>query len=109
MSNRKYESGYDKLKKKRRVEKLIESQKGALDKFFANNKNDENTSKKCQENVEGPKINEESEDLNQNLHSIPLNIFDPGRWENIIIDDKLRDLLVEKGPIRENNINFPKD
>lgn len=33
MSNRKYESGYEKLKKKRKVEKLIESQCGGLDKF----------------------------------------------------------------------------
>ena len=33
MSNRKYESSYEKLKKKRKVEKLIESQHGGLDKF----------------------------------------------------------------------------
>ena len=30
MSNRKYESGYEKLKKKQKVEKLIESQRGAM-------------------------------------------------------------------------------
>ena len=33
MSNRKYKSGFEKLKKKRKIEKLIQSQKGALDKF----------------------------------------------------------------------------
>ncbi|PON35871.1 Zinc finger, TTF-type [Parasponia andersonii] len=64
--------------------------------------------KNVQENVKESKINKEIKELNQNLHNIPLNIFDSGRWENII-DSKLRDLLVEKGPILENNINFPKD
>ena len=40
MSTRKYESGYEKLKKKQKVEKLIESQCGALDKFLIIHKND---------------------------------------------------------------------
>jgi ferritin len=38
MSTRKYASGYEKLKKKRKVEKLIESQKGSLNKFVISNK-----------------------------------------------------------------------
>jgi hypothetical protein len=38
MSTRKYASGYEKLKKKRKVDKLIESQKGALNKFVISNK-----------------------------------------------------------------------
>lgn len=33
MSNKKYKSSYEKLKKKQKVEKLIESQCGSLDKF----------------------------------------------------------------------------
>jgi seryl-tRNA synthetase len=37
MSTRKYESGYSKLKKRRRVEALIESQRGAMDKFVKTN------------------------------------------------------------------------
>ena len=44
MSNRKYAYGYEKLKKKRRVEKLIESQRVALDKFLKNSRQDANTS-----------------------------------------------------------------
>ena len=40
MSNRKYESDYEKLKKKWKVEKLIESQCGAFDKFVIIHKND---------------------------------------------------------------------
>ena len=33
MSTRKYQSGYEKLKKKRNIEELIQSQKAALDRF----------------------------------------------------------------------------
>ena len=33
MSNRKYENGYEKLKKNRRIKKLIQSQRETLDKF----------------------------------------------------------------------------
>ena len=33
MSTRKYLSGYEKLLKKRKIEKQIESQKGSMDKF----------------------------------------------------------------------------
>ena len=34
MSGRKYLSGYRKLKKKRRIESLIQSQRGALNKYL---------------------------------------------------------------------------
>jgi hypothetical protein len=33
MSRRKYTSGYEKLKKKKRIDSLIQSKKGALDKY----------------------------------------------------------------------------
>ena len=39
--------------------------------------------------------------------SIPTNIYDLGQWENI--DEKFKDLIVEKCPIRFNNLEFPKD
>ena len=137
MSNRKYASGYEKLKKKRRVEKLIESQRGALDKFLKNSsKQDANTTDNLdiqqpslgeleddqvgiekedqessdnehEEKIDKDTINEEAEEVNQNPNQVPYNVYDPGRWENI--DIKLRDLLVEKGPIRISEIDFPKD
>ena len=40
------------------------------------------------------------------LNYIPSKIYDPSNWKNI--DTKLRDLLVERGPIRDNGIIFPK-
>ena len=38
MSTRKYTSGYEKLKKEKKKEKLIESQKWLMDKFVISNK-----------------------------------------------------------------------
>ena len=44
-------------------------------------------------------------DLNEK-HSIPsLDIYDPKTWNNL--DNKTRDLLVEKGHIKETIVNFP--
>ena len=37
MSSRKYASGSEKRKKRKRVDELVESQKGAIDKFFKSN------------------------------------------------------------------------
>ncbi|XP_060216814.1 uncharacterized protein LOC132644251 [Lycium barbarum] len=45
--------------------------------------------------------------LNDLDNCIPKNIYEPSRWN--IVDTKLRDLLVEKGPIRITDINFSKD
>ena len=126
MSTRKYESGYSKLKKKKRIDNLIQSQKGALDQFVTRNK--QNITRNEQEIdlneledneiVEQKDINEdihndsqildeEHENINETTDYIPTNIYDPSQWTNI--DTKLRDLLVEKGPIRDNDLDFPKD
>lgn len=49
----------------------------------------------------------ENKIINDVSNSIVTNIYDPGQWRNI--DTKLRDLFVENGLIRDNNMNFPKD
>jgi len=135
MSTRKYESGHSKLKRKRKVDNLIKSQKGALDKFLENN--DKIKSKKVgecsleeqvtnlveveldnyinQKEEEGEEISEKSdvdsqenqELINELNNHTPKNIYDPSQWN--IVDTKLRDLLVEKGPIRITDTCFSKD
>ncbi|XP_058216911.1 uncharacterized protein LOC131327797 [Rhododendron vialii] len=135
-----YPSGYEKRKKKQRVESLLKSQIGAIDKFVTaskpiehsaedlENKEDEgleNNENLVNEEVESL-VNNENENLvneegngslgsgeaNQdeemNVECEPLNIDDPNNWKNI--DHNLRDLLVERGPVRRDcDVNFSKD
>ena len=49
MSTRKYAFGYEKLKKRKKEEKLIESQKGSIDKFVISNK--QNITQNLDENI----------------------------------------------------------
>ena len=56
MSTRKYVYGYEKLKKRKKEEKLIESQKGSMNKFVISNK--QNITENINENI----INEQEID-----------------------------------------------
>ena len=51
MSTRKYLFGYEKLLKKRKIEKQIESQKGSMDKFVTNIKKKKHTIESLDENI----------------------------------------------------------
>ncbi|RZC17397.1 hypothetical protein D0Y65_010267, partial [Glycine soja] len=44
---------------------------------------------------------------NNTSSEVPTNIYDLGLWKNI--DGKFRDLMIEKGLIRHDNFQYPKD
>ena len=62
-------------------------------------------------NVLENETSENSEEINHVSEcfdsSLSINIYDPRVWDGL--DSKLRDLLVENSPIRDSNINFPKE
>ena len=121
-------SGAAKRKQKRQEEQFVQSQQGALDKFFSASSSvvyDDN-------HIDAPDNQEEEQQVNDNLSeqvdaienenlqpsSQPENsiddvqpsihdVFDPRTWENL--DNKGRDILIEKGPVRELNLEFPID
>ena len=65
MSVRKYVSGYEKLKKRKKEEKLIESQKGSINKFFISNK--QNITQNLDENITNEQeIHQNNLDENKN-------------------------------------------
>ncbi|KAI8558975.1 hypothetical protein RHMOL_Rhmol04G0138100 [Rhododendron molle] len=133
-------SGHQKRIKKQKREALINSQKGAVKKFFSSNKNvqssveehenlvidvaknlvnEEQVEEECGDlGVEeayqciNKSSNKSSRDVNQNedlnVECAPVNIDDPCNWDNM--DQKLRDLSVQRGPVRRNgDATFPMD
>jgi hypothetical protein len=134
MSSRKYASDSEKRKKRKKVDELIESQRGAMDRFFLKNTSTSNSRNPDELAIvaveEQPNTNLEEEGPTQGndgsnvsapaheqfateCHSVDeqfvysTNIYDPKNWNRL--DNKSRDILVEKGPIREENLVFPKD
>ena len=87
MSTRKYASGYEKLKKRKKKEKLIEFQKWSVDKFVINNK--QNITQNLDENI----INE------QKIHQNNLEENDVQFCNTTNLDNEFQNNLEEN----ENN------
>jgi hypothetical protein len=138
MSSRRYLSGSEKRKRKKRVDDLIDSQRGAIDKFFKSNASastnpndvfalaivpvgtEEPTNENSREeehvdiNVDDNNVSDHenmsnSSDAHAQFGSVDEqpDIYDQRNWDNL--DNKARDILIEKGPIREEGIKFPLD
>ncbi|CAK8542871.1 unnamed protein product [Lathyrus sativus] len=140
--NRKYECGNDKRKKRKKIEELIQSQAGALDKFLIKepqvpNESHyvDNTNVEILDSVPIENDNVDSVPIeNDNVDSVPIDdevnndddnleevnddddddddvdydIFDPRNWDRL--QPKMIDLLVMKGPKRDNSIvRGPRD
>ncbi|XP_042387840.1 zinc finger MYM-type protein 5-like [Zingiber officinale] len=130
MLPKKHLSGCEKRKKRKKLEQLTESQRGAINKFFiksshgdGNAQNSTMTVNDVDECNEIHNVNEERENLSEHENALnridnenidideqfisSLDIYDPRNWDNL--DNNARDILVEKGPIREMNIIYPLD
>ncbi|XP_068336625.1 uncharacterized protein [Pyrus communis] len=126
---RKYSSGYLKCQRKRKVEQLIQSQKGAIDMFFLKEKEPQSSvddliteQQDDNEKLVDDLVNDEIDDdldesdnhedapivIDQPSESISSNIYDPQIWDSL--DPKWIDLLAEKSPARDLSIEkCPKD
>ena len=80
ISTRKYASGYEKLKIKKKVEKLIESQKGSLNKFVISNKHINN-------NLGEKLINEQ--EIHQKELEDNVVILYPKNWEEWFLNKNI--------------------
>ena len=106
MSTRKHALGYEKLFKKRRVEKLVQSQNGALNKFVTTSQKgidltkklviEQLTSNELGNDETVNEINNSEDDKNKNPNKVDVpnlsvtnNMYAPGKWENV--DTKLRE------------------
>jgi hypothetical protein len=129
---RKHASGCQKRKKRKRINELIESQRGSIDKFFKSSRStsadggevmvdavdeETNTNPEDQGPAEGNVGIDTGDNNNVSDHqpcasvdeeqALATDMYDPVNWNNL--DNKARNMLVEKGPIREGNIVFPLD
>jgi hypothetical protein len=115
MLNKKHLSRCQKRNNKKRVDKLIESQKGAMNKFLLRNDTNQNSEQLYITNGEEQydeteNILEENDvdvDANQNIDEQAsfFDIYDSRTWN--ALDNKSRNVLIEKGATRDYNLVFP--
>ena len=115
--SRKYDSGYQKRKRKQRIEDLTQTQKGAMDRFIIkesqvssdNHSLDQDPAIGNNDVVNGTSIdgqtegetNVEVDDVNTH-DSFQPDIFDPRYWDSLV--SKQIDILAQKGPRRDLSI-----
>jgi hypothetical protein len=123
---RKFESGSQKRKKKQRIEKLTQSQKGSMDRFVIKESNVVSGNEQAEASNEvvdqGPALEDQGVPIdNTNIEidndgasneeigdSFQPNIFDPRYWDSL--NPKQIDILAQKGPKRDLSIlKGPKD
>ena len=135
MLPKKHLSGCEKRNNKKRVDKLIKSQEGAIDMFvlrpgaatnseqlyITNGEEKPDDTKNAVEENHVEENNAAKNDADQHTENFSdhenlgnadeqgssFDIYDPRTWN--ILDNKSRDILIEKGPIREYNLVFPED
>ncbi|KAJ3672960.1 hypothetical protein LUZ60_006334 [Juncus effusus] len=144
-NKRTFMSGYEKRKKKERVEREKQSQRGAMNKYVMASKPTENPDDELELDEVEENLNDELDDeinewlsmnnacensVNEGVENLEnegvenlvnegdemnvecesLNIDDPANWGHIT--QSLRDLLVERGPLKRDGngvVNFPND
>jgi len=134
MLPKKHLLGARKRKRKKLADQFVESQRGGIHKFFSASSSvapidnpvdaldiEEQGQQQVNDNLtEQVDANDDAIE-NENLQpfSQPENsnddvqeasmhdVFDPRTWENL--DNKGREILIEKGPVRELNLEFPVD
>ena len=124
MSSRKKLSGCEKRKRKKQRDELVESQRGSIDNFFRTSSSSRNSLQLALVAVEEQQTENLDDDYDtnevdnnssqhENLADSPnseipsvdeqqpftVDILDPRHWDNL--DEKTRNILVEKGPLRE--------
>ncbi|KAF7110839.1 hypothetical protein CFC21_110913 [Triticum aestivum] len=130
MLQKKHLSGCAKRKKKKLVDEFIGTQKGAIHNFVFKKSTAENPEVLAVHSVEEEQSDEnlveenvdiddstnlrghenvfDTENPKEDEHkSSSLDIYDPRTWE--ILDNKSRDILIEKGPTRDLNLVYHPD